>query len=164
MVASGAWPSVSRTVARSAPPRRAWVPCASSRGSNGRSPTRATFVIPVRPWRSSATTTSCRPMPISTRCARGERMHSCNRNPRCVRPPCRRLLERHHPRMPSDRADVHLLGLQTGCVPRDAGMHLDHLLLSEGLVARTTAAGVDRTVRGRENASDHAPAWVSLTD
>ncbi len=48
--------------------------------------------------------------------------------------------------------------------PRDAGMRLDHLLLSEGLVARTTAAGVDRTVRGRENASDHAPAWVSLTD
>jgi exodeoxyribonuclease-3 len=48
--------------------------------------------------------------------------------------------------------------------PRDAGMRLDHLLLSVGLAARTTAAGVDRAVRGRENASDHAPAWVSLTD
>ncbi len=48
--------------------------------------------------------------------------------------------------------------------PRDAGMRLDHLLLSANLVARTTAAGVDRAERGRENASDHAPAWVSLAD
>jgi exodeoxyribonuclease III len=45
---------------------------------------------------------------------------------------------------------------------RDAGLRLDHLLLSADLAARLTEAGVDRAVRGRDNASDHAPAWVSL--
>ena len=45
---------------------------------------------------------------------------------------------------------------------RDAGLRLDHLLLSPEAAARLTAAGVDRTVRGLENASDHAPAWIVL--
>ena len=47
--------------------------------------------------------------------------------------------------------------------PRDAGLRLDHLLLSPPLAARLTAAGVDRAVRGEESASDHAPAWVTLS-
>ncbi len=42
--------------------------------------------------------------------------------------------------------------------PRDAGMRLDHLLLSPSM--RLLEAGVDREVRGAEGASDHAPAWV----
>ena len=42
--------------------------------------------------------------------------------------------------------------------PRDAGLRIDHLLLSAPLQLR--AAGVDRDVRGAENASDHAPAWA----
>ncbi|MBM9594173.1 exodeoxyribonuclease III [Roseitranquillus sediminis] len=46
--------------------------------------------------------------------------------------------------------------------PRDAGLRLDHVLLSPDLAPRLTAAGVDRSVRGRENASDHAPVWVDL--
>lgn len=46
--------------------------------------------------------------------------------------------------------------------PRDAGLRLDHLLLSPDLAARLAAAGVDRAVRGGENASDHAPAWIEL--
>jgi exodeoxyribonuclease-3 len=46
--------------------------------------------------------------------------------------------------------------------PRDAGLRLDHLLLSPDLAARLTAAGVDREVRGEEGASDHAPAWIRL--
>ena len=46
--------------------------------------------------------------------------------------------------------------------PRDAGMRLDHLLLSTELGRRLESAGVDRDVRGRENASDHAPAWIHL--
>ncbi len=46
--------------------------------------------------------------------------------------------------------------------PRDAGMRIDHLLLNERAAARLVAAGVDRAVRGREKASDHAPAWVEL--
>lgn len=46
--------------------------------------------------------------------------------------------------------------------PRDAGMRLDHILLSPDLAKRLTTAGVDRTVRGEDGASDHAPAWVRL--
>ena len=46
--------------------------------------------------------------------------------------------------------------------PRDAGLRLDHLLLSEPLKPKLVAAGVDREVRGLENASDHAPAWIEL--
>jgi exodeoxyribonuclease III len=46
--------------------------------------------------------------------------------------------------------------------PRDAGLRLDHLLLSPVLAPRLTKAGVDRNVRGEESASDHAPAWVVL--
>ncbi|WP_334160973.1 exodeoxyribonuclease III [Phenylobacterium sp.] len=45
---------------------------------------------------------------------------------------------------------------------RDAGMRLDHLLLSPRLAPRLAAAGVDREVRGEPGASDHAPAWITL--
>ena len=46
--------------------------------------------------------------------------------------------------------------------PRDAGLRLDHLLLSPALVSRLAKAGVDKKVRGEDGASDHAPAWVVL--
>ena len=46
--------------------------------------------------------------------------------------------------------------------PRDAGLRLDHLLLSPALAVRLADAGVDRDIRGVANASDHAPAWVVL--
>ena len=46
--------------------------------------------------------------------------------------------------------------------PRDAGLRLDHLLLSPALAPRLTKAGVDRKMRGEEGASDHAPAWIVL--
>lgn len=45
---------------------------------------------------------------------------------------------------------------------KDKGMRLDHLLLSPKLVNRLSDGGVDRWVRGEENASDHAPAWITL--
>ena len=45
---------------------------------------------------------------------------------------------------------------------RDAGLRIDHLLLSPSLAPRLSDAGVDRDVRGREGASDHAPAWIEL--
>ena len=45
---------------------------------------------------------------------------------------------------------------------RDAGLRIDHLLLSPAAAERLTDAGVDREVRGREKASDHAPAWITL--
>jgi exodeoxyribonuclease-3 len=46
--------------------------------------------------------------------------------------------------------------------PRDAGLRLDHLLLSPALAPRLKKAGVDRDTRGEDGASDHAPAWVVL--
>ena len=48
--------------------------------------------------------------------------------------------------------------------PRDAGLRIDHLLLSREAAGRLRAAGVDRAVRGKANASDHAPVWVELRD
>ncbi len=47
---------------------------------------------------------------------------------------------------------------------RNAGLRLDHLLLSPSIADRLEAAGIDRHVRGREHASDHAPAWIELGD
>jgi exodeoxyribonuclease III len=47
---------------------------------------------------------------------------------------------------------------------RDAGLRIDHLLLNAKAAKRLVDAGVDREVRGREGASDHAPAWVVLRD
>jgi exodeoxyribonuclease III len=48
--------------------------------------------------------------------------------------------------------------------PRDAGLRIDHLMLSPAVAKRLRAAGVDRAVRGWEKASDHAPAWIELLD
>ena len=45
---------------------------------------------------------------------------------------------------------------------RNAGLRIDHLLLNAAAAAKLADAGVDRAVRGREKASDHAPAWVVL--
>lgn len=46
---------------------------------------------------------------------------------------------------------------------RNAGLRIDHLLLSPAVAPRLAAAGVDSFVRGREGASDHAPTWVTLS-
>lgn len=45
---------------------------------------------------------------------------------------------------------------------RNAGLRIDHLLLSDELAPKLIDAGVDRWVRGRPHASDHAPTWVEL--
>jgi exodeoxyribonuclease III len=45
---------------------------------------------------------------------------------------------------------------------RDAGLRIDHLLLSDELAPRLEDANVDRWVRARPKASDHAPTWVQL--
>src|SRR5690348_1426128 len=46
---------------------------------------------------------------------------------------------------------------------RNAGLRIDHFLLSPKLKKRLTAAGVDRNVRGWEKSSDHAPVWIELS-
>jgi exodeoxyribonuclease-3 len=45
---------------------------------------------------------------------------------------------------------------------RNAGLRIDHLLLSPTLATRLLAAGVDRQVRGWEKTSDHAPTWIEV--
>ena len=45
---------------------------------------------------------------------------------------------------------------------RDAGLRIDHLLLSPSVAPRLKSAGVDRDVRGWEKSSDHAPTWIEL--
>src|SRR5260221_13442863 len=47
---------------------------------------------------------------------------------------------------------------------RNAGMRIDHLLLSRAMAGRLAEAGVDRQVRAWDKASDHAPAWIRLQD
>ena len=45
---------------------------------------------------------------------------------------------------------------------RNAGLRIDHLLLNAELARRLVDAGVDRDIRGRYGASDHAPAWIEI--
>ncbi|HMD05403.1 MAG TPA: exodeoxyribonuclease III, partial [Candidatus Binatus sp.] len=47
---------------------------------------------------------------------------------------------------------------------RDAGLRIDHLLLSPSITGRLVSAGVDREVRGWEKASDHAPTWITIAN
>jgi len=46
---------------------------------------------------------------------------------------------------------------------RDAGLRIDHFLLSPQLVDKLKDAKVDRHVRGWEKTSDHAPVWIEIT-
>ena len=47
---------------------------------------------------------------------------------------------------------------------RNAGLRIDHLLLSPALAPRLAAAGVDRDARGWEKSSDHVPTWIQIRD
>ncbi|UAK26520.1 exodeoxyribonuclease III [Sphingomonas nostoxanthinifaciens] len=47
---------------------------------------------------------------------------------------------------------------------RNAGLRIDHFLLSPALADRLVDAQVDRHVRGWEKTSDHAPVWIELAD
>ncbi|WP_422928079.1 exodeoxyribonuclease III [Singulisphaera sp. PoT] len=49
-----------------------------------------------------------------------------------------------------------------GSFSRNAGIRIDHLLLSPALAPRLTAAGVDRDIRALEKTSDHAPTWIEV--
>lgn len=61
--------------------------------------------------------------------------------------------------------DAHLYTFwdyQAGCWSRNAGLRIDHLLLSPMAADRLKRADVDRATRGKDKASDHAPTWVEL--
>jgi len=47
---------------------------------------------------------------------------------------------------------------------RDAGLRIDHFLLSSHIDKRLLSAGVDREVRGWEKTSDHAPVWIEISE
>jgi exodeoxyribonuclease-3 len=47
---------------------------------------------------------------------------------------------------------------------RNAGLRIDHFLLSPQLKDHLQAAEVDRHVRGWEKTSDHAPVWIEIAD
>jgi exodeoxyribonuclease-3 len=51
---------------------------------------------------------------------------------------------------------------QAGAWQRDHGFRIDHALLSPELADRLVSCGVDKSHRGREKASDHAPVWVEV--
>lgn len=53
--------------------------------------------------------------------------------------------------------DYRMLGFR-----RNAGLRIDHILLSPALAALCTAASVDKEPRRQERPSDHAPALVEL--
>ena len=45
---------------------------------------------------------------------------------------------------------------------RNAGLRIDHFLLSPEILPQLKNAGVDKEVRGWDKSSDHAPVWVRL--
>lgn len=47
---------------------------------------------------------------------------------------------------------------------RNAGLRIDHFLLSKKLKGRLLAGGTDHEVRGWEKTSDHVPVWIELAD
>ncbi|GEP51001.1 exodeoxyribonuclease III [Flavobacterium noncentrifugens] len=47
---------------------------------------------------------------------------------------------------------------------RNAGLRIDHFLLSPQLEKRLVSGGVDREVRGWEKTSDHAPVWIEISE
>ena len=46
---------------------------------------------------------------------------------------------------------------------RDAGLRIDHFLLTPDLAKRLKRAEVDKAVRGWEKSSDHAPVWIEIS-
>ena len=55
--------------------------------------------------------------------------------------------------------DYRMRGFQ-----RNLGLRIDHVLLSQPLAARCTAAGIEREVRKLERPSDHAPVFAEIGD
>ena len=53
--------------------------------------------------------------------------------------------------------DYRMLGF-----PKNHGLRIDHVLLSDALAARCTASRIDRNMRKGEKPSDHAPVLVEL--
>jgi exodeoxyribonuclease-3 len=51
---------------------------------------------------------------------------------------------------------------QAGAWQKNAGIRIDHMLLSPQAADRLTAVGIDKHTRGWEKPSDHVPVWVEV--
>ncbi|HYC56253.1 MAG TPA: exodeoxyribonuclease III [Candidatus Binatia bacterium] len=69
-------------------------------------------------------------------------------------------IDSHRLLHPEDR--IYTFWVNANAFRRNAGFRMDFLLLSPSLAPHLVAAGVDTGFRGREGASDHAPAWIRL--
>jgi exonuclease III len=69
--------------------------------------------------------------------------------------------DKDFPAAPIKRAGWHYMRNRFA---RDAGLRLDHLLLSPVLAPQLKSAQVDCAMRGEEDASDHAPVWIELAE
>ena len=112
---------------------------------------------------SRATTTSSRPSGTSTSPSGGSTTPcSCPRPARptgdCSPRAGRTALRHLHP----DETIYTFWDYMRGAFSRNAGLRIDHLLLSPELAPRLKAAGVDKDVRAMEKTSDHAPTWVEV--
>src|SRR3546814_5533411 len=58
---------------------------------------------------------------------------------------------------PNDDRLYSFWDYQAGCWPRNAGLRIDHLLLSPQAADRLIDAQVDRAPRAKEKSSDHTP-------
>lgn len=48
--------------------------------------------------------------------------------------------------------------------PKNRGLRIDHLFVSEALLSRVSDVVIDRDERKGKQASDHAPVWIDLAD
>src|SRR3954469_9845556 len=55
---------------------------------------------------------------------------------------------------------MYTFWVNAGAFKRNAGFRMDFLLVNRALAPKLTHAGVDAEYRGRDNPSDHAPAWI----
>jgi exodeoxyribonuclease III len=62
------------------------------------------------------------------------------------------------------RDKIYTFWVNAAAFARNAGFRMDFLLLNPACASRLSAAGVDAGFRGREGASDHAPAWIELRE
>ena len=53
---------------------------------------------------------------------------------------------------------------RAGMFPRNQGLRIDHVYVTQPLVARVIEASIDRDERKGEAASDHAPVLVRIAD
>ena len=63
---------------------------------------------------------------------------------------------------PKDR--IYTYWVNGAAFARNAGFRMDFVLVSDALAPRLKRAEVDAEFRGRDRPSDHAPAWVMLSD